>query len=215
LRIAHHIVRSEARARVLVVNVELSSLHLNSRHDVQSLLAALQFGDGASAALVAAEPQGLALDRFFCTTLPQSEDLIRWTVADEGFVMTLSGEVPRQITKALRGEQVRDTLFGRRTAPEFDWAVHPGGRSVLDAVESALELSPAALRASRSVLARFGNMSSASLMFVLAELMANPSANPGIAMAFGPGIAVEGFCFERAAPRGAGVRQRTLARVEC
>jgi predicted naringenin-chalcone synthase len=215
LRTAHHIVRSEPRARVLVVNVELSSLHLNSRYDIQSLLAALQFGDGAAAALVAAEPQGLALDRFFCTTLAQSEDLIQWAIADEGFVMTLSGEVPRQITKALRGAQVRDTLLGRRAAPEFDWAVHPGGRSVLDAVESALELSPMALQASRSILARFGNMSSASLMFVLAELMANPSANPGVAMAFGPGIAVEGFCFEHASP-GVGVtREPALAGVEC
>jgi predicted naringenin-chalcone synthase len=200
LRVAHHIARSEPRARVLVVNVELSSLHLNGKYDLHSLLAALQFGDGAAAAMVTAEPDGLALDRFFCVTLPQSSNLIQWVIADEGFVMTLSGEVPRQITKALRQADVRNAVLGCRQPQDLLWAVHPGGRSVLDAVEAALELGPAPLQASRSVLARFGNMSSASLMFVLAELMAKPCQGPGIAIAFGPGIAVEGFAFGRALP---------------
>jgi predicted naringenin-chalcone synthase len=197
LRTAHHIVRSEPLARVLVVCVELSSLHLTSEDDIESLLAALQFGDGAAAALVAGEPQGLALDRFFCETLPQSGKLIQWTIADEGFVMSLSGEVPRQITIALRQSKVRGAILGNSQAQDFVWAVHPGGRSVLDAVEMALELEANALQAARSVLARFGNMSSSSLMFVLAELMTKPCQDPGIALAFGPGIAVEGFAFAR------------------
>src|SRR5690606_7500999 len=82
LRVAHHIARSDASARILVVTVELSSLHLSARQDIESLLAALQFGDGAAAALVSAEPGGLALEQFFCATMPDSRDLIQWAIGD-------------------------------------------------------------------------------------------------------------------------------------
>ncbi len=91
LRLAHHIVRSEPEARVLVVTVDLSSLHLQYEEDVERLLAALQFGDGATASLVTAEPSGFALSRPFAATLPESNELIRWRVGDHGFVMDLSG----------------------------------------------------------------------------------------------------------------------------
>ena len=78
------------------------------------------------------------------------------------------------------------------------WAVHAGGRSILDAVEKGLELPQGALFASRDVLARYGNMSSSTLMFVLAELIGRPDTGKGVALAFGPGLAAEGFHFSRA-----------------
>jgi predicted naringenin-chalcone synthase len=74
--------------------------------------------------------------------------------------------------------------------------VHAGGRSILDAVERSLELPHHALDASRAVLAENGNMSSATLMFVLARLLAGPPVRQGVALAFGPGLAAEGFAFE-------------------
>jgi predicted naringenin-chalcone synthase len=200
LRLAHHIVRSEPEARVLVVTVELSSLHLQYEEDVERLLAALQFGDGATASLVTAQPSGFALSRPFAATLPESGELIRWRIGDHGFVMDLSGEVPGRIGEALRDRSVREAMFGNEAPRAFDaWAVHAGGRSVLDAVEHGLGLPHEALAESREVLARYGNMSSSTLPFVLERLLADPAARRGIALAFGPGLAAEGFHFERAA----------------
>jgi predicted naringenin-chalcone synthase len=199
LRLARHVVRSEPEARVLVVTVELSSLHLQSESKIEPLLAMLQFGDGAAAALVTSEPSGFGISRPFATTLDQSSELIRWTIGDQGFVMRLSGEVPGRIAEALREPEVRRAMVGGEAPADFDsWAVHAGGRSVLDAVEHGLELPHEALAESRSVLARFGNMSSSTLPFVLAGLLADPERRRGIALAFGPGLAAEGFQFERA-----------------
>jgi predicted naringenin-chalcone synthase len=199
LRLAHHMVRSQPEARVLVVTVELSSLHLQEESDVERLLAALQFGDGASASLVSAEPHGFAISRPFAATLPDSERLIQWGIGDHGFVMELSGEVPGRIAGALRDEAVREAVLGGEVPEAFDaWAVHAGGRSVLDAVEHGLGLAPDALEASREVLHRYGNMSSSTLPFVIETLLADPGKRRGIAMAFGPGLAAEGFQFERA-----------------
>ena len=195
LRVAHHIARSDPEARVLVVTVELSTLHLVDARAIEPLLAMLQFADGAAAAVVSAEPASLAIDRFFATTLADSRDLIRWTIGDEGFEMHLSGEVPGRIGDALREPEARTRILGEHEPEEMNWAVHAGGRSILDAVEHGLELPADALAASRSILARYGNMSSATLMFVLADLMAQPSQPDGVALAFGPGLAAEGFRF--------------------
>ena len=194
LRVAHHIARSDPQARILVVTVELCSLHLQEVAEIEPLLAMLQFADGAAAALVSAEPRGLAIDRFFAATLPDSAELIRWDIGDEGFVMHLSGEVPGRITQALATADMRRAILGNRTAGELSgWAVHAGGRSVLDAVEHGLGLGASALAASREVLRRCGNMSSSTLLFALAALMAGPAPVDGIAIAFGPGLAAEGF----------------------
>lgn len=198
LRSAMHIVRSTPKARVLVVTVELSCLHLNVTQDIESLLAMLQFGDGAAAALVAAEGPGLAVSEPFATTLPQSADLIRWTIGDTGFLMHLSGQVPARITDALQDPNFRTTLAGGEPQAVDAWAVHAGGRSILDAVEHGLSLSDQALAASRRVLREGGNMSSSTLMFVLAHFM-DQKVHRGVALAFGPGVAAEGFRFRTVA----------------
>lgn len=199
LRVAHHIVRSEPAARVLVVTVELSSLHLQFASQLEPLLAELQFGDGAAAAMVTADPTGLAIAAPFTIALPQSDELIRWAIGDTGFEMILSGEVPGRIGTALGEERVRARLLGDWRVDEVDsWAVHAGGRSILDAVERGLVLPKHALDASRRVLKDHGNMSSATLMFVLRDLIATETTRRGVAIAFGPGLAAEGFRFERA-----------------
>ncbi|MDQ2878550.1 MAG: type III polyketide synthase, partial [Pseudomonadota bacterium] len=108
LRTARHIVRSEPAARVLVVCVELSTLHLQRTAEIESLLAMLQFGDGAAAALVSATPAGFEIGDPFATTLPDSADLIRWDITDTGFAMHLSGEVPGRIAAGLA-----DPVFAR------------------------------------------------------------------------------------------------------
>lgn len=194
LRVAHHIARSDGDARILVVTVELCSLHLQDDRRIEPLLAQLQFADGAAAALVSSEPSGVAIERFFATTLPDSDELIRWTIGDGGFVMHLSGEVPGRIARALATPEMRRAILGNRAARDMpSWAVHAGGRSILDAVEHGLSLDSSALAQSRDTLRRFGNMSSSTLMFVLAGLMAGTTPVDGIAVAFGPGLAAEGF----------------------
>jgi predicted naringenin-chalcone synthase len=199
LRTARHIVRSEPEARVLVLCVELSTLHLQAEKEVEPLLAMLQFGDGAAAAMVTAEPTGFVIGQPFATTLPDSQELIRWDVTDSGFAMHLSGEVPGRIAAGLADPYFASAATGGRAPGEIDgWAVHAGGRSILDAVEHSLGLAPEALAASRGVLADNGNMSSATLMFVLARLLAGPPVKDGVALAFGPGLAAEGFGFRSA-----------------
>ncbi|MDO6415982.1 type III polyketide synthase [Sphingomonas sp. BIUV-7] len=198
LRTAHHIVRSEPAAKVLVVTVELCTLHLQHSTEIEPLLAMLQFGDGAAAAIVSADPVGLAITRTFSAALPDSAHMIRWDIGDTGFVMHLAGAVPARIADALSIPAVRAATVGDDAVDL--WAVHAGGRSVLDAVERALSLADDALDASRAVLAEKGNMSSATLLFVLERLLREerPAAN-GIALAFGPGMAAEGFGFRSVA----------------
>ncbi len=134
---------------------------------------------------------------FRVAVIPRSQELITWQIGDSGFLMHLSGQVPGRIRRwlpehgaaLLPGGSVRDLPL---------WAVHAGGRSILDAVQQALAPDPEVLRFSRGVLRDFGNMSSATLMFVLDRIMRDPDARgAGVGMAFGPGLTVETFGFHR------------------
>jgi predicted naringenin-chalcone synthase len=197
LKLARHVVRSEPQAKVLVVNLELSGLHLQEQWVIEKMLSFLLFGDGCGACLVSAEPVGLALDRFHAAVIPRTADLITWHIRDQGFEMHLSGQVPGRIRRWLMDNGT--SLLGNRTVNDIaHWAVHAGGRSILDAVQFGLALSPDALRNSRDVLRDFGNMSSATLVFVLDRILRAPGATgDGMAMAFGPGLTVETFAFHR------------------
>lgn len=196
LKTAHHIVRSQPDAQVLVITVELSTLHLQRETALEPLLAMLLFADGAAAALVSANPAGIAIETPFARALPDSGDLITWTVGDTGFAMGLSGEVPARIAAALGGDAMRALVPD--PAGIDSWAVHAGGRSVLDAVEHGFALTGDALAHSRAVLRDHGNMSSSTLMFVLERVLGGPPIESGIALAFGPGLAVEGFRYRSA-----------------
>jgi len=196
LRAAHHIVRSEPSARVLVINLELCTLHLQETADLETLLSFLLFGDGCAAAVVSAEETGIALRDFRAVVIPGSQELITWRIGDQGFDMRLSGQVPARIAQALRAELGRaddgGILRGIGTQAIDLWAVHAGGRTVLDAVEAGLSLGPEALTHSRGVLHDFGNMSSATVMFVLQRMLRTCRAGArGLAMAFGPGMVAE------------------------
>jgi predicted naringenin-chalcone synthase len=201
LRTASDIVLAHPQARVLVVNTELCTLHFQDTQDLQTVLSFLLFGDGASAALVTAEPRGVALDQFRTTLIPDSAGLITWHIGDSGFDMHLSGAVPLTVARALAAAAASPDLAGLMqglpTAAITQWAVHPGGRSVLDSVERALGLAPEDLAVSRSVLSDFGNMSSATVMFALRRIMEKADTGErGMAMAFGPGVVAESFQFE-------------------
>jgi predicted naringenin-chalcone synthase len=198
LKAANYIVRAQPTARVLVLNLELCSLHLQETQDLEQILSFLLFADGCAACLVSSEPMGLAMDSFLAVSLPDTRHLITWRIRDGGFDMQLSGQVPGELKRTMKetGDQV---THGRDPGSFELWAVHPGGRTILDAVEQGLELSPEALRFSRDILARFGNMSSATVMFVLQQVMAAArSGQQGCAMSFGPGVTAETMLFHAA-----------------
>jgi alpha-pyrone synthase len=191
LKLARHIVRSDPNAGVLMVNLELCTLHFQETQELEQVLSFLVFADGAAASLITAREQGLALDSFKAVMVPGSRGLITWKIRGLGFDMLLSGKVPAELCRALHEGE----LMAERDDIDL-WAVHPGGRSILDAVEKGLELPVDALTASREVLSCFGNMSSATVMFVLQRVMqqAQPGQR-GCAMSFGPGLTAETMRF--------------------
>jgi len=199
LKLARHIVRSEPSARVLILNLELCTLHMKETAEFNEILSFLLWGDGCAASLVSADDTGTALDSFRAVVVPGTSALITWHIRESGFDMVLSGEVPATIHNALNDHRA-DILDGAPPESIGLWAVHPGGRTVLDAVERAFALPPPMLAASRDILRRYGNMSSATVMFVI-EMMLKSGARgqKGCAMAFGPGVTAETMLFRTAA----------------
>jgi predicted naringenin-chalcone synthase len=198
LKSARHIVRSEPHARVLILNLELCTLHMQETGNLEQILSFLLFADGCAASLVSAEPVGLAMESFLALQIPDTRPLITWRIRELGFDMHLSGQVPAELRRGLveMGGQI---TRGQEPSSIELWAVHPGGRTILDAVERGLGLESDALAESRSVLARYGNMSSATVMFVFEQLMQRAQAGQrGCAMSFGPGVTAETMLFHAA-----------------
>jgi predicted naringenin-chalcone synthase len=195
-RMAREIVLAEASAVVLVVNIELCSLHLQQTTAIDRLVSYCLFADGAAASLVTSEARGLRLEGAYSALSLADADRMAWVVEDRGFAMTLDARVPGKIRNFI---QRHPEQIGRcaEATPDDLWAIHPGGRLILDAIAEAYQLTEAQMTPSRSVLRDFGNMSSASVMFVLARLMDDPLSRgkSGHALAFGPGLTVEGIDF--------------------
>ncbi len=194
LRSAARICAADPSALVLVVCAEICTIHLRSSPDPDQIVSSAVFADGAAAAIVTASPAAgiphLELDRFATAITDDGEQAMAWTIGDHGFEMTLTADVPRIV-----GREVAGALAPLREEGPVDlWAVHPGGRSILDRVEAACELGPDALRHSRDVLRAYGNMSSATILFILQRMMADPANTDGarmLAVAFAPGLTVE------------------------
>lgn len=194
LKLARHIVRSEPQAKVLVVNLELCTLHLQPAETLEELLSFAIFSDGCAATIVSAQPVGIEIQQFEAVVLPQTQNLITWRIGDQGFDMHLSGKVPAAIASNL--PLVMDVLLkGSAHKDITHWAIHPGGRTVLDAVKTGADITEEQLFESREVLRQFGNMSSATIMFVLQRILNKSLPGQGLAMAFGPGLTVESMRF--------------------
>ena len=197
LKLARHIVRSDNAARVLILNIELCTLHLKPTDNLEQMLSFLLFADGCSASIVSAEEKGIELQSFHSTVMPESGDQITWAIGGSGFDMNLSGKVPGTIAAGLPA-CLPDILSGCGMHQFRHWAIHPGGRTVLDAVREGADLPEELLESSRRVLRDFGNMSSATIMFVLKDIMQRGDGR-GCGMAFGPGLTVESLLFQQAA----------------
>ena len=198
LRVAHAFAQADRSAFVLLLAVELCSLHYHYGWDPQKMIANALFADGAAALICAADGPGDAwrLAASGSVVLPNSADAMTWTIADHGFEMTLSKRVP-----GLIAEHLRPWLFGwlneHNVQPESvaSWAIHPGGPKILESVEAALHLTEQDTAASRAVLAEYGNMSSPTVLFILDRLRREGAARPCVALAFGPGLSAEAALF--------------------
>jgi alpha-pyrone synthase len=198
LRAARDACLADPEAVVLVVCVELCSIHFQRELTVDNIVANCLFSDGAGAALVASErgdARGrVALLDSYTAIEDDSLDQMTWTITDAGFRMTLASVVPDTLRSSV-GPFV-DTLLGRnglgRRDVEF-WAIHPGGRRIVEAIRDELALAPSDVATSLDVLAEHGNMSSATILFVLGRALdrAPRSGAIGVAMAFGPGLTLE------------------------
>ncbi len=204
LKMAQAFCEADPQANVLVICTELCSLHVNPGDDPDSILSSTVFADGSAAAVVSGQlprsgQRALRLDAFETTLTPpgEGEKDMAWKIGDQGYEMVLSSYVPDIIETHLHGAlgplllNLAEEVQASGAEVEH-WAVHPGGRAILDKVQGSLGLSEEQMRPSREVLRDYGNMSSATVLFILRELLAQ--AQPGeraCAMAFGPGLTVE------------------------
>ncbi len=193
LRMASQFCEANSDAVVLVMCLELSSLHMQIGGDPDSLLGNSLFADGAAAALVSAKAlpddgaAGYEIQGFSSAVVESGEADMAWSIGNHGFDLVLSSYVPK-----ILGSEIRNLI--PNVASVEKWAVHPGGRAILDKVAEALDLGESALDASREVLRQFGNMSSATVLFVLKRLLKDAGRAGDfstLAMAFGPGLTVE------------------------
>jgi predicted naringenin-chalcone synthase len=196
LRVAHTMCQADAAAVVLVCAVELCSLHYQYGRRAQYIVANSLFADGAAAAVCSAEsPCGNEAWRWLAngsTVIPQTASDMSWKLGDHGFEMSLSPRVPDVIRATLRGWMESWLASQGLSLHEVRrWAVHPGGPRILDAVQEALGLEPHDLTPSRDVLRDYGNMSSATVMFVLERLSALGGEGPCVMVGFGPGLVIE------------------------
>lgn len=209
LRIATQLAKADASAVVLVVSVELCTLHLRASNDPDTIVASSLFADGAGSGIVTARPtepgeKAFDLDRFATRITPVGEGDMAWKIGDHGFEMVLSNAIPAIIDDHITGaleplfehdDALAAALAGDGSSEAIEhWAIHPGGRSILDKVESRLGLTEAQLVPARETLRDYGNMSSATVLFVLRNILHSDAAADGdrvAAMAFGPGLTVE------------------------
>ncbi|HEY8755758.1 MAG TPA: 3-oxoacyl-[acyl-carrier-protein] synthase III C-terminal domain-containing protein [Candidatus Dormibacteraeota bacterium] len=190
-------VRTHPGERALVVAVELPSLTFRpGDHSLDNLLSALVFGDGAGAIVLDGDgdsvARGLCLGGVRSVLVPGSIDALGYDLADDGFRVILSRQLPALLASALPA--LVSDFCGSDSATALDAvALHPGGRAIVDAVKRCLGLSDIQLAATRSVLRTTGNTSSAGIVFVLEELAASlPSRlGRGLILGFGPGLTVE------------------------
>lgn len=198
LAVARALVEADPSRRVLVAAAELCSLHFQYGWDSQKLVANALFADGCAAVLCAGGqgPAMMTIEATGSFLLPDSEAAMSWRIRDHGFEMTLSPEVPALIRESVPA--ALDSWLARHGGDRdaiATWAVHPGGPRILTAFEEALALPEGALEVSRAILARYGNMSSATIGFILREQVRRGARGVGLAVGFGPGLVAELMLF--------------------
>ncbi|RPI07122.1 MAG: type III polyketide synthase [Ignavibacteriae bacterium] len=189
---------NDLESTTLLVAVELCSLHLQTEPTRDNILANMIFADGCAAALFSRNPQYAPQLHLLSThshLFPNTAGFMGWKIGNTGFEMILSPELPRLILDEAV-PVVGKILAGQGIDPRSirHWVLHPGGRAILDSLQNGLQISDEDMRPSRTVLKNYGNMSSASILFVMKDLLRTRTIEAGevvCAIAFGPGLTME------------------------
>jgi len=195
LKVANDICLAHREANVMIICLELCSIHFQKEPTEDNMLANSLFGDGAAAALVgnSIEEQYISMDLFKTNLFPEGEDDMAWSIGNTGFEMRLSSYVPDIISFGIK--DLVEVLYHEANVSQVDeFAIHPGGKKILDVVREELNLDKKDLEESYQVLKDYGNMSSPTILFVIHKLLYNESPRgrrKALALAFGPGLTVE------------------------
>jgi predicted naringenin-chalcone synthase len=198
LKIADSICKADEQAQVLIVCTELCTLHFQREATLDNITSSLLFGDGSAAILMAGnknKEEGLHVDNFYSEVIPKGKRDMAWELSSNGFLMTLSGYVPDLIEEDFAN--IVDRALNKESISKKEishWCIHPGGKRILEAIHKSLKFTNGQLSASYKVLNDFGNLSSASVVFVLKEMLHEKKAIKKLfGAAFGPGLTVETF----------------------
>ncbi len=200
LKIADAFCHADASAKVMVVCTELCTLHFQKSNDVDAILSSTLFADGSAACLVTAEKEaeGLEIKQFYSKVALSGQEHMAWQLSSNGFLMTLSNHVPKLIKEEIKNLLESSLSQLKLTIDKItNWAIHPGGKNILEAVEHSLGLSHEDLAKSYDILKNYGNMSSPTILFVLKEMMQEKKQGNIFAVAFGPGITMESVILEK------------------
>lgn len=198
LKNADAICRSQPDANVLVVCTEICTIHFQKRFNDDYILSNLIFGDGAAAVLVAskcpdvAEGSGVRVEGFDSMILHQGYRDMAWQLSETGFIMNLTSYVPGLIKENIL---TMLSTIGLKTSEIAHWAIHPGGKKIVDDFAAALALDKTVLSDTYDVLRDYGNMSSPTVLFVLERVLSKGMTSRGsgkiFSAAFGPGLSIE------------------------
>ena len=195
LRAAKGLVAQDQNANVLMCSVELCSLHYQYGFTADRIVSGALFADGSASAILAHSERNSSMGTLLATgskLVPNCRDEMTWKIGDFGYEMTLSAKVPLIIEESLNSFlEVWLSQQGLQATDVGGWAVHPGGARILRAVENAMSLKSDALAISRQVLAEHGNMSSATMLFIINRFVEMKLPKPWLMLGFGPGLEIE------------------------
>lgn len=197
LEVAHAFAKLHPENRILVVCTELCSLHVQLHNNASAIMGNSLFADGAAAVVVGQTEKNSLFEivRHTSMGLENSAEHMKWEASDHGFIMTLSHHVP--IVLARHIQAFTEELVAPYSIPSCDFAIHPGGKAIIKAVEKKLGLKKEQAEASWETFANFGNMSSATILFVLDAMRKAPGQEWVAGLGFGPGLSAEGVLLRR------------------
>ena len=198
LKNADNICRSNPHAKVLIVCTELCTLHFQKKYNDDYILSNMLFGDGSAAVLITSEPSDITpgkpvkIDKFNSLILHKGYNDMAWQLSETGFLMNLTSYVSGMIKDNIK--LMLDSIHINPNAIDY-WAIHPGGKKLVNDFFEALDIDTSKAVESYDVLKNFGNMSSPTVLFVLKQVIEkNISPKKGetiFSAAFGPGLSIE------------------------
>ena len=203
LKMADNICKADPSAKVMIVCTELCTIHFQKTCEMDSIASGLLFADGAAATLVTGDNrsnEGVSIGNFYSEVALNGQDDMAWNLSEKGFLMHLSSYIP-QLLQAGITPLLQNALkaggFSRKDITR--WAIHPGGRKILENIQKELNLTGNDLRVSFDVLREYGNMSSPTILFVLKHMLEDLNRHDEkiFAAAFGPGLTMETLILER------------------